>query len=544
MSTSNEPVNLKTHARNNSGVNLRFTAEVPDTTLTAILEIGSTGIRLHVAEIYSSGKWQVLDRASRPVSLGRDVFTTAVLSRESMLECLEVLQHYRELLSGWNIADENIHAIATSAIRVARNRDIFIDRVHQETGFKLSIVDGIEENRLMYLAVRFALKQDLPMFWRANSMIIEIGGGSTEIMLLRRGQMVAAHSLKMGTIIIDQRSRLSGAGYNGIGSGIFFERYLNENIRNTLGLLNMEMDLAHVRTIVAAGNDARIVADRVGRELNESCRLIERDDFIMFVDKIRSYSIEDCINQFGIIYADAEGLVPGLLVLKLFLERTGAASIAVPLVTIRDGFLIDLASGVDSSMQDEFFSQIIASAINLGRKFHFDENHGLHVAQLCMTIFDALIKEHGMNRRHRVMLEAAAILHDIGTYIKPSAHQKHGQYIVSNSEIFGLHNDELNIIGNVINYHRGDPPSQSDIEYVKLQREDRVLVLKMVSLLRVADALDRGHTQHIKKISVERRLETVVFHVDKDYDLSLELMGIEEKGRMFQDVFGYKVILN
>ncbi|MCL2267017.1 MAG: rod shape-determining protein, partial [Treponema sp.] len=362
-------------------------------TLTAIIEIGSTGIRLHVAEVNTNGSWQVLDRAVRPASLGRDVFTSGVLSRESIMECLTVLQNYRELLTGWGIADENIYAIATSALRVARNRDVFVDRVRQETGFKLVIVEGIEENRLMYLAVRFALKQDLPLFWRANSMIIEIGGGSTEIMLLRRGQMVAAHSLKLGTIIIDQRSRRN------FGPGVIYERYLNENIRNTVELLNMEMDLNHVRTVVAAGTDARLVADRAGRELNENSRIIERASFIKFVDKMRHFSIEDCINNFGISYADAEGLVPGLLVLKLFLERTGAANIAVPLITIRDGFLVDLASGVDSSIQEEFFSQIIASAVNLGRKFHFDEPHSRHVASNCMTIFDALEKEHGMNRR-------------------------------------------------------------------------------------------------------------------------------------------------
>ena len=509
-----------------------------NTILTAIIEIGSTGIRLNVAEINSSGGWQVLDRAVRPVALGRDVFTSGVLSRESMLECLSVLQNYRELLSGWAIADSHIHVIATSALRVARNRDVFIDRVRQETGFNLSIVEGIEENRLMYLAVRFALKQDLPLFWRANSMIIEIGGGSTEIMLLRRGQMVAAHSLKMGTIIIDQHSR------HGLGAGFFYERYLNENIRNTMGFLNMELDLAHVKTMVAAGNDARIAAEMAGKELNENCRIIKREDFIKFTEKLRNYSVEDCIREFQISYAEAEVLIPGILVLKLFLERTGAANIAVPLVSIRDGYLVDLASGVDSSLQDEFFSQIIASAVNLGRKFHFDEAHGLHVSRHCMTIFDALIKEHGMNRRHRILLETAAILHDVGTYIKSSGHQKHGQYIIANSEIFGLHQDELEIIANVINYHRGDPPSQSDIEYITLQREERILVLKMASILRVADALDRGHTQQIKKITVERRSETVVLHVDKAYDLSLELMGIEEKGGMFQDVFGYKVVLS
>jgi exopolyphosphatase/guanosine-5'-triphosphate,3'-diphosphate pyrophosphatase len=507
-------------------------------TLTAIIEIGSMGIRLHVAEIYSNGGWQVLDRAVRPVSLGRDVFTSGVLSRESMLECLLVLQNYRELLSGWGITDNNIHAIATSGLRAARNRDVFIDRVRQETGFTLTIVEGIEENRLMYLAVRFALKQDLPLFWRANSMIIEIGGGSTEIMLLRRGQMVAAHSLKMGTIIIDKHSR------HGIGRGIFYERYLTENIRNTLGMLNMEMDFSHVRTVAAAGADVRFAADKVGKELNENCRIIEREEFINFVEKLRKLSIEDCIRKFGISYADAEGLIPGLLVLKLFLERTGAANVAVPLVSIRDGYLIDLASGVDSSLQDEFFSQIIASAANLGRKYHFDEAHGRHVAKHCMTIFDALLKEHGMSRRHRIILETAGILHDVGTYIKASGHQKHGQYIVANSEIFGLHQDELGIVANVINCHRGEPPSQSDIEFMSLQREERVLVLKMASILRVADALDRGHTQQIKNITVERRLETVVLHVDKVYDLSLELIGLEEKGGMFQDVFGYKVILS
>jgi len=513
------------------------------TALTAIIEIGSTGIRLQVAEVNSgaandSGSWQVIDRASRPVSLGRDVFTSGLLSRESILECLSVLQNYRELLSGWDIADKSIHVIATSALRVARNRDVFIDRVLQETGFNLVIVEGIEENRLMYLAVRFALKQDLPLFWKANSMIIEIGGGSTEIMLLRRGQMVAAHSLKLGTIIIDQHSR------HGFGAGIFYERYLNDNIRNTLGLLNMEMDLAHVRTIVAAGADARLAAEKVGKELNENCRVIERENFIKFVEKMRSYSIEDCIKQFGISYADAEGLVPGLLVLKLFLERTGAATVAVPQVTIRDGYLVDLASGVDASLQDDFFSQIIASAVNLGRKFHFDEAHSRLVANHCMTIFDALGKEHGMTRRHRIMLETAALLHDIGTYIKASGHQKHGQYIVANSEIFGLHQDELGIIANVVSCHRGEPPSHSDIDFMTLQREERVLVLKMASILRVADALDRGHSQQVKKITVERRVETVALHVDRAYDLSLELMGLEDKGGLFQDVFGYKVILS
>ena len=317
--------------------------------LAAILEIGSTGIRLLVAEIQSNGEWNILDRAGMPVVLGREVFNSGELSRESLLECLTVLRNLRELLDGWGITAGDVHVIATSTLRVARNRDMFIDRIRQETGFNLTVVDGIEENRLMYLGVRFALKQDLPLFWRANSMIVEIGGGSTEVMLLRRGQMVAAHSIKIGTIIIDQRSRLQA------GPELFQERYLSESIRSTTTLLNAEMDLAHVRTFVVAGSDARLASVQVGSKLNENCRVIDRKEFIAFVEKVRSYSIEECVQKLGISYSEAEGFIPGIFVLKLFLEQTGAAQVVVPLISIREVYLIDLAVGVIPNCRKNFF---------------------------------------------------------------------------------------------------------------------------------------------------------------------------------------------
>jgi exopolyphosphatase/guanosine-5'-triphosphate,3'-diphosphate pyrophosphatase len=503
----------------------------------AVVEVGSTGIRLLVAELAPDGSWRELDRAGKPVALGRDVFTSGGVSRESCMECLSVLRNFRELLESWGIAGEDVHTIATSALRAARNRDVFVDRVRRETGFRFSIVDGIEENRLMYLAVRFALKEDLPRFWRANSMIIEIGGGSTEIMLLRRGQMVAAHSLRLGTILIDQRVR------HAVDSPWSRERFLNENIRNTAELLGSEMDLARVKTFVTAGSDARVAAERFGVKLNDHCRVIGRERFMALAEEIRNYSTEEAVRKLHIPFGEAEGFIPGILVYKQFLERTGALEMVVPDISIREGFLIDLALGVAPELREEFFSQIIASAVNLGRKFHCDEAHHRHVADLSLLIFDALAQEHGMNRRERMMLETAALLHDIGNHIRSSGHHRHGQYIVANSEIFGLHRGELAIIANVIRYHRGEPPSEMDIGYAALPPEDRILVLKMAAILRVADALDRGHSRQVKNIAVERRGEGVILRTGENYDLSLEHLGLEEKADLFQDVFGYKVIL-
>jgi len=504
--------------------------------LVAVMEIGSTAIRLLIAEIFPNGLWQSMDRASKPVALGRDVFTTGQVSRESFLECISLLRNFREFLRGWGIADSGIHVIATSALRVARNRDLFIDRVRQETGLMLTIVEGIEENRLMYLAVRFALRNDLPLFWRVNSMVLEIGGGSSEIMLLRRGRMVAAHSLKLGTILIAQASRTSSFRPD--------ERYIYESIRNTTDFLSSELDLAHVRAFIVVGFDASVAAAQVGTNLNENCWIVTREAFTEFVKKVQDYTPEECMEKLQMPYWEAETFIPGILVNKLLLDKTGAIQVVVPRVSIREGFLIDLAHGVDTYQQEDFFSQIFASAVNLGRKYHIDEPHCRHVASLCMIIFDAMTQEHGMNRRERMLLEAAAMLHEIGMFIRNSGHNLHGQYIIANSEIFGLKQEEQAIIGNVIRYHRGNTPSPTDIDYIALQREERILVLKMVALLRVADSLDHGHSQHIKIKVVEKKSETVVIHTEGAVDLSLDFLGLDEKCALFQDVFGYRVVVN
>ncbi|MDR2446954.1 MAG: HD domain-containing protein [Treponema sp.] len=526
-------------------------AESPSIRLVAVLEIGSTGIRLLVAEITGKGEWRAVDSAVKPVVLGRDVFTSGQVSHSSLLECLAVLRNFQELLKGWGVAGGDVHLIATSALRAARNREMFADRVYQETGYRLAIVEGIEENRLMYLAVRFALKQikgssgdpsgdkneTNNLFWRGNSIIIDIGGGSTEIMLLRQGRMVAAHSVRLGSILTDQRSLYAR------GSEWSRERYLTEGIKNTLTFLKAEMDLSQIKTFVVTGSDTRIAASLIGSEYNKNSGVIDREKFLFFVKKIQYYTVEECVQKLHITYGDAEGFVPGLLIYKGFLEQTKAAQVVALGVSLREGLLIDLAMGFDPELQEEFFTQIIASAINLGRKYHFDEAHGRHVAALSMILFDALVREHGLNRHDRLLLETAALLHDIGMFIRGSGHQKHSQYIVANSEIFGIHREELEIIANVVRYHRGEQPSPEDIAFIALQREERIVVLKLASILRVADALDRGHSQRIPTIAIEHKSESIVIHTNGDIDRNLERASLEEKANMFQDVFGYKVAL-
>ncbi|MFP4330190.1 MAG: HD domain-containing protein [Alkalispirochaetaceae bacterium] len=508
-----------------------------DRRTVGVVDIGSTAIRLVVAEIDPSGGWRRLDRAIRPVTFGRDVFMSGVLSPESMRQAIKILTGFRELIRGWQLELEDVRVIATSAIREAKNRDTFVDRIQLRTGFNIEIVEGIEENRLTYIAVQDAISPLRPQFARSNSLIIEVGGGTTEIMLLRRGKMVAAHSLRIGTVRMEQQVQPDSRSTERI------EEYLRENIRVTREVLDTEMRLRRVRSFVAVGGDARLAARRHGRQEGGAFWVVEKPDFDSFVLELLRTNIDEIVRILGVSYAEAEGLVPALLTYKLFLDATSAEQVIVPDVSIREGVLMSFALGSERLVEEQFYSQVVTSAIGLGRKFHFDESHALHVAKIALQIFDQFGEDHGMDTRARLLLEVAALLHDVGNFIRAIGHHKHGQYIVENSEIFGLSRSNIRIVGNVVRYHRKSGPNSSHIDYMTLRREHRVMVLKLAAILRIADALDRGHAQRVQGVTLERQEDDLLLKCEYGGDLSVETYAVQLKGGMFEEVFGYRVVI-
>ncbi len=505
--------------------------------LEAVIEIGATGIRLLVAEVADDGRWQVIDRAERALSLGRDVFTSGAISRESLLQCLAILNRYREVLAGWKIGDDHVTVVATSAFREARNRDSVLDRVAVKTGFRVRVIDGIEENRLMYLVVGYALRDAPETLSKANSIIMDVGGGSTEIMLLQGGKMVAAHSFRLGTVIIEQQIKAM------MGSSKDMRRFLADNVRTTAENLNNELRLDEVAQIVAIGSDARLVARSVGTHVNDLHSTIDRADFTAFVDRVTGYTAEEIVHHFRIGYSEAESLVPGLLTYRFFLEMTGAKTVVVPNLSIREGVILSQLAGPDHIVREEFYDQVVASAMNLGKKFHLDEEHSRYVTRIALKLFDCLESELGLDRHARLLLETSAILHDVGAFIGQGDHHLHSQYILAHSDVFGLNRDDINIVGNVVRYHRSELPNSRHPGYASLQRSDRTMVLKLSALLRVADALDRGHSQHIKDFDFELSRDTLLLRARGTHDVTLERLALGEKADLFEEIFGYKLVM-
>jgi exopolyphosphatase/guanosine-5'-triphosphate,3'-diphosphate pyrophosphatase len=507
-----------------------------DKELVAVIDIGSTAVRMVVAEIGPGNEWRILDRAGKPVPLGRDVFNNSNISRESLNQSVRILQNFREILSMWRIEESNIYVIGTSALREAHNRDTFVDRVRVKTGFQVNVVEGIEENRLTYMAVQFAIEELKPKMARSNSLIIEVGGGSTELMLLQRGKIVAAHSLNIGTVRIEQF-------FQGASTPEYRIQMLGERISAMTEVLDTELEMKRIRFFVAVGGHARIAAEKVGKKIDENYSVIEKSPFLELTKQIEYMTTDECAEHLHISYTDADGLVTGLLICRHFLEETSADQLIVPSTSIREGVLLNMTLGLDPQVQERFHYQVIASALSLGRKFHFDEAHAAHVAALAVKLFDQFQEDHGLDNHSRLLLEVAGLLHDIGSYIRFSGHHKHSQYLVNNSEIFGLHRDDIHIISNVVRYHRKATPMTSHTSYISLPREDRMRVQKLAAILRIADALDRSHNQRIKDFELERKEEQLLIRCSYVGDISSERLGLQAKAIMFEQVFGLKVIL-
>ncbi|HIW37301.1 MAG TPA: HD domain-containing protein [Candidatus Treponema faecavium] len=504
--------------------------------LEAVIEIGSTGIRMLVAEV-ADGGWEVIDHAELPAALGRDVFNSGSVSRETLLQCLHILRRFKEELAGWAITPEHVQVIATSAIRAAKNRDAVLDRIQVKTGFHATVIDGIEENRLMYLAVTDCLKKADAWPAHKDSIILEVGGGSTEIMLIEKGKMAGAHSLRLGTVIIAQQLKASMSSQHDA------KRFLEEFIRNTGGSLSTEINLHNIEIFIAVGTEACLAAAHAGTPVSPYLSVIKRDVFDEFVDRIQEYSIEECAARFKIPYYDAQSLSTNLLAYRIFMKLTGTKKILVPQTSLREGLIITRCSIPNETLMQEFRSQIVASALALARKYRFDEQHAEHVCTLSLQLFDALKQELGLDENTRTLLHVSAILHDVGMFIRGQDHQVHSAYIIRNSDIFGLSRDEMNIIAQIAYYHRGEQQPQDDETFLHSPRQDRITILKLAAILRVSDALDRGHRQKIQDFSLELTENTLFIHIAGRNNTQLEKLAITEKSAMFESVFGYKVVL-
>lgn len=498
-----------------------------------IVDMGSNAIRFVVAEA-TAGAIGTLESHRLPVRLGRDVFHTGQIPDAALGEVVDAFRRFRATCDRHGV--KHIRAIATSAMRDARNRDLLVDRVREASGIEIDVISGTQESYLLKLGVetRVDLRQ-------GRSLLVDVGGGSVELVLVEDGQVASADSYRLGAL------RMLEALRDSDGSGETFVDLLHKHLKSLDHRIADRFDKIRIDRYVAVGGNVESLADlanlRAAPRRTDGIESHAVDELQRLVLDLARLPVVERMEKHGLKPDRADTIVPAGIVYLHLAELAGVARVLVPRVGIKDGLLVEIVTGhLDPFVAEEHVDVVLSSCRAMGRRFHVETAHAEAVLTLARQLFDQTRELHGLGGRARVLLEAAALLHDVGVAVNNDGHHKHSQYLIQSSDLVGLADEERQLVALLARYHRKAPPQREHEEFMQLRRRERTLVERLSALLRLADALDRQHASVVRGVSVKIREDSVelrpILATLDPTRLTLEAKAVEEKGALFAQLFG------
>ena len=496
----------------------------------AAIDVGSNAMRLAIGSA-EGGKVRAISTQREPVRLGADVFKNGEISDSRLVEAIEAFLKFRKLINTHKV--KHVRAVATSALREARNRDYVINQIAKATEITIEPIGGEEEARLVYLAASSVVKLDDRV-----ALLVDIGGGSVEISLATGDEIIATESFAIGTVrllqMMDQKKR---------GDRIF-RQLVREYINVSDTRLRKEIGEHKVDLCIATGGNAESLGDlRVQLCDARDDKSITVDELDLILKELQSHTYEDRIKDFGLRPDRADVIIPAAIILQNVASESHAEQIAIPRVGVKDGVLINMATKMKITAPPLQRSQVITSARLLGRKYEYEAQHAQTVARFAVELFDATKKLHNLSDDARILLEVAGLLHDIGYYISITDHHKHTFYLINSSPIIGLSDSGKAIIANVARYHSRSFPKKTHKEFMDLSPKQRRVVLKLASLLRLAEALDREHANKTEGFKIIRGKKKLTLRLKGQGDLLLERWALSYGARLFEKTFKKKLVI-
>jgi exopolyphosphatase / guanosine-5'-triphosphate,3'-diphosphate pyrophosphatase len=429
---------------------------------------------------------------------------------------------------------DQVRVVATSAVREAVNRLTLIDRIYMSTGLTIEPIEEAEVHRITFRSIQPLLLSE-PSLAESQTVICEVGGGNTELLLVDRGNVAYSHSYRLGSLRLRQAMEIFRAPQDKV------KEIMQSEIERALEDVP-DLIPPGDRRLIGLGGDLRFAARQFLPNWDpEALAPLKVSDLQKLTDKVAPMTDDAIVRRFHLPFPDAETLAPALMTYLHLAKTLGVDRIFVSSANLRDGLLREMAEGW--TWTEDFRRQIFRSAIELGRKYNFDEEHGLHVAHLSRQLFQALKDEHKLDSRYDLILSLAATLHEIGRYVSNTSLHKHSMYLITNSDLFGLGSQDMLLVGLVARYHRRAMPKSTHLGFNTLDRDRRVAVLKLAAILRLAIALNASRSQRIHELQCARHKQRLIITVPDVEDVSVEQLALRQGGGMFEDVFGLKVQL-
>lgn len=509
-----------------------------DGTIIAFFDIGTNAIRMLLARINRNHTYTILSKQREAVRLGEGEFATQKIQSEPIQRAVLVCSKFARMARSYGA--QEIVAVATSATREAKNQARFLGRLEKKVHIDARVISGKEEARLIYLGVCSGMNLQ-----KKRALFIDIGGGSTELIVGDQHKYYFLDSLKLGAI------RLTSAFFGANETdAVSPQRYklVQDQIRNVavaalrrLRRHKFELAIGSSGTIV---NLAQIAANLDPRQSDRT--VMTRAQLRAAAKLICSLPMEKRRQISGINPDRADIIVAGTAILETLMDELGLTEINISERGLREGLLIDHISRQSQKSATGHIGLRERTVLQLGHSCNFEQKHAEDVARIALELFDSA-RNAGLHKRgswEREMLEYAAMLHDIGMFLSFDGHQAHSAYFIRNAELLGFDQKELTIIAAISEFHRKNLPRKKHPGYAVLDKASREMVLELCIFLRLAESLERSRSGVIEHAKLVRpRSKPLTLAITAKQDCSLEIWGVRNHIRAFKKVFGQEFVI-
>ena len=500
----------------------------------AAIDIGTNSIRCIVVEARESGGFRVLDDEKATVRLGEGLSVSGKISPPAWERARDALLRMRKITEGLGCRD--FVAVATSAVRKASNGPEFVAAMLGETNIPIRVIDGEEEAELAALSARHH-------FDMANTRygLVDIGGGSIEVVIATGHHIEEIVSLELGAVFLTE----AFLSRDPIPEKDFLK--LGKHLRRTINTGFEEVDTP-LRCLIGSGGTITSIAGMIMAQRQEPYEAVHgyevlRSEIVHLLAMLQRKSCKERRAVAGLSPERADIIVAGVAAVDALMRFFGTNLLRINERGIREGLIIrslhERGLWQEPAGQRDWFSTVREFA----RSCHSDEEHGEQVRKLALAIFSAMPPEPLFDQRARQMLEAGALLHDVGYFISYDRHHKHSYHLIRHAELFDFSPREREIVANLARYHRKALPKARHENYARLAPADRELVGKLGGILRLADGLDRRRSRAVEAMTCSAATDCFTIDLHGSGDLSVEAYGGQAKGDLFAAAFGCELLI-
>jgi exopolyphosphatase/guanosine-5'-triphosphate,3'-diphosphate pyrophosphatase len=514
----------------------------PDSEPLAAIDIGTNSVHGVVARMTSGEtgpRFEILEREKELVRLGSSGGDMRELTPDAIDRAVAALTRFRQVAE---VHGAPITAVATSAVREAENREVLIDRAWHEAGVHVEVISGVEEARLIHLGVLQAVAA-----YDKRLLLCDIGGGSTELLVGLRGDVLAARSLKLGHL------RLTKRFFDGTQTHPGALDACRRYVRSTLApfarevrQLEVEVAIGSSGTIAALAEMAavRATGNRPRSVSNLALTRAQLDDLV--AELAAAATPADRAELPGLDASRADTILAGAVILEQVVHELDLDEVVVSDFALREGVLLDAWRRRHGGSLHHLSDLRRQSVLRLGELMDEDRPHSAQVATLALELFDATAERHGLGDDAREILEAAALLCNVGMFLSHAQHHKHSYYVIRGTDrLAGFHDGEVERIALVARYHRKSEPKAKHPEFAALDDDEQREVRVLAGLLRIAIGLDRNHAARVASVAVKDKGDRLVVRATPvpDEDISLELYAAASRKDLLESVLDVTVEL-